>query len=165
MTESASVPFGDGLASYAVWAGLLGLIFAVVTYGAIIRQSAGSAVMQGLADQIHIGAMAFLRREYLVLTPFLLIVALLLSLAINWQTAVAFILGGLCSVSAGYAGMTSATKANVRTAEAARATGQTDALRVAFNGGAVMGLAVASLGLVGIGIIFMWLGGSLGTGE
>lgn len=165
MTESASMLFGDALASYALWAGLIGLVFAALTYGAITRQPAGSPAMQGLADQIHVGAMAFLRREYLVLTPFLLLVALLLSVAINWQTAVAFVLGGICSVSAGYAGMTAATKANVRTAEAARGSGQTEALRVAFNGGAVMGLAVASLGLVGVGIIFMWLGGTLETRE
>ncbi len=165
MTDTASALFGDGLASYALWLGLAGVIFAFLVYRAVAVQSPGSSAMQALADQIHIGAMAFLRREYLVLVPFLAIVALLLSWAINWQTGVAYVIGGFCSVAAGYAGMTAATKANVRTAEAARAYGQAAALRVAFNGGAVMGLAVASLGLVGIGLIFTWLADSLTTGE
>ncbi len=166
MTDLGTALLGDGLAYYALWFGLAGVVFAFVTYAAVARQPAGSTAMQGLADQIHLGAMAFLRREYLVLAPFLILVAILLSFAINWQTAVSYILGGMTSVAAGYAGMQSATKANVRTAEAARASGQTQALRVAFNGGAVMGLSVASLGLVGLGAIFLWLGGELlSTGE
>ncbi len=166
MTDLGTALLGDGLAYYALWFGLAGVVFAFVTYAAVARQPAGSTAMQGLADQIHLGAMAFLRREYLVLAPFLILVAVLLTFAINWQTAASYILGGITSVAAGFAGMQSATKANVRTAEAARTSGQTQALRVAFNGGAVMGLSVASLGLVGLGAIFLWLGGTLlGTGE
>ena len=156
---------GDGVASYALWVGLLGVVFALVIYRGVASQPAGSSAMQFLADQIHAGAMAFLRREYTVLLPFLLVVAALLSWALGWETGVAYIAGGLCSVTAGYAGMTSATKANVRTSEAARASGQAAALRVAFNGGAVMGLAVASLGLVGIGAMFMWQSDKLLSGE
>jgi K(+)-stimulated pyrophosphate-energized sodium pump len=156
---------GDGAASYALWLGLLGLLVAFVVYRGVARQSPGSTAMQFLAEQIHVGAMAFLRREYLVLLPFLLVVAVLLSLALGWETGVAYVVGGLCSVAAGYAGMTAATKANVRTSEAARASGQAAALRVAFNGGAVMGLAVASLGLVGIGIIFLWQSARLTPGS
>jgi K(+)-stimulated pyrophosphate-energized sodium pump len=91
-----------------------------------------------------------------VLLPFLVVVAGLLAYAVGVPTAIAYVVGGVASVAAGYAGMSSATKANTRTAEAARASGQASALRIAFNGGAVMGLAVASLGLLGITAIFIW---------
>ena len=153
----------DTFSSYALWVGLAGLVVAFLTYRGVVRQSPGSQIMQDLADQIHIGAMAFLRREYLVLVPFLLIVAAFLWIApgLGWQTAVAYIAGGTCSVLAGFAGMQAATHANVRTSEAARASGQAAALRVAFGGGSVMGLSVASLGLVGIGGIFLWLLGTM----
>src|SRR5690606_14235303 len=113
--------------------------------------------MQELAELIEKGAMAFLRREYTVLLPFLILVAGLLYLAIGANTAIAYIFGGFCSIGAGLFGMKAATKANVRTAEAARDVGQAKALRMAFNGGAVMGLAVASLGLLGIGLVSSWL--------
>jgi K(+)-stimulated pyrophosphate-energized sodium pump len=87
----------------------------------------------------------------------------LLGFAVGKETGIAYVLGGLCSVAAGWAGMTSATKANVRTSEAARASGQAAALRIAFGGGAVMGLAVAALGLLGIAVIFMWQKELLGS--
>jgi K(+)-stimulated pyrophosphate-energized sodium pump len=153
----------DTLSSYALWVGLAGLVVAFLTYRGIVRHSPGSPIMQDLADQIHVGAMAFLRREYLVLVPFLLVVAVFLALApgLGWQTSVAYLAGGFCSILSGFAGMQSATRANVRTSEAARAHGQAAALRVAFGGGAVMGLSVASLGLVGIGAIFLWLVGTM----
>jgi len=137
----------------AAVAGLLGLLVAVVIYQYIKRQSPGSVAMQELAGLIEDGAMAFLRREYLVLLPFLAVVAILLGVAIGRATALAYVFGGLCSIAAGFIGMKSATKANVRTSEAARAEGQGKALRIAFNGGAVMGLAVASLGLLGLGTV------------
>jgi len=101
--------------------------------------------------------MAFLRREYLVLLPFLAVVAVLLGLAVGTKTAIAYIIGGLASIAAGWIGMKGATLANVRTAEAARSSGQAAALRVAFGGGSVMGLAVASLGLAGVAVVFMFL--------
>jgi K(+)-stimulated pyrophosphate-energized sodium pump len=139
---------------YALWAalgGLAGLVVALLVYVYVRGQSSGSEAMGSLAGLIEAGSMAFLRREYTVLLPFLLIVAALLSYAIGYRTGLAYIFGGFCSVLAGFAGMKSATKANVRTAEAARAHGQGKALSIAFNGGAVMGLAVASLGLLGVG--------------
>jgi K(+)-stimulated pyrophosphate-energized sodium pump len=148
------------LASYALWAGLVGLVLAAIIYFTMRREPEGSAAMRDLADMIHTGAMAFLRREYTILVPFLIIVALLLGWAITPRTAVAYLAGGLCSILAGLAGMEAATRANVRTSEAARAHGQGHALRIAFNGGAVMGLSVASLGLVGIGAIYKWRAGS-----
>ncbi len=145
----------ENLTTYALAIGIVGLIACFLTYQGIVRQSAGSQVMRDLAEQIQLGAMAFLKREYTVLMPFLILVAVLLGLAVGWNTGIAYVIGGLSSVAAGWAGMTSATKANVRTSEAARASGQAAALRVAFGGGAVMGLAVAALGLVGISIVFM----------
>jgi len=146
----------ENLTTYALVIGIVGLIVCFLTYQGIVRLSAGSKVMQDLAEQIQLGAMAFLKREYTVLLPFLLVVAALLGYAVGVPTAIAYVIGGLCSVAAGWAGMSSATKANVRTSEAARASGQAAALRVAFSGGAVMGLAVAALGLLGITAIFIW---------
>jgi len=134
--------------------GLVGLAVALGIYFYVRRQSPGNEVMRDIADQIETGAMAFLRREYSVLAVFVLIVGGLLWLAIGMWTAVAFFFGALASMTAGFIGMKAATKANVRTAEAARASGQALALRMAFSGGAVMGLAVASLGLFGIGVLY-----------
>jgi K(+)-stimulated pyrophosphate-energized sodium pump len=134
--------------------GLLGLVCSLFIYGYIRRQSPGNELMRDLADQIEAGAMAFLKREYSVLAVFVLVVGALLWLAIGPNTAGAFFFGAISSMVAGFIGMKAATKANVRTCEAARASGQALALRIAFNGGAVMGLAVASLGLFGIGLIY-----------
>ncbi|CAN5700649.1 sodium-translocating pyrophosphatase [soil metagenome] len=145
------------LAGSAWWIGLVGLAAAMLVYRSIIARSAGSDVMQEIADRIHEGAMAFLKREYMVLVPFLFLVAALLAWAIGPRTAMAYLGGGFCSILAGLAGMQAATRANVRTSEAARASGQASALQVAFNGGAVMGLSVASLGILGIGAAFALL--------
>jgi K(+)-stimulated pyrophosphate-energized sodium pump len=155
----------DRAVTFAPWLGAAGLLVGLLIYRSLVARPAGSEMMRGLADQIHIGAMAFLRREYTVLLPFLLLVALLLGAAINWETGVAYVAGGLCSVLAGLAGMQAATKANVRTSEAARGEGQAAALRVAFGGGAVMGMSVASLGLLGIGAVFLWLAPRLANAE
>ncbi|MGE0353059.1 MAG: sodium-translocating pyrophosphatase [Gemmatimonadales bacterium] len=137
----------------AIGAGVLGLLVALALYMYVKRQDPGTQAMQDLAGLIEDGAMAFLRREYTVLVPFVLIVAVLLGWSVGINTGFAYVFGSLCSVSAGFFGMKAATKANVRTSEAARDTGQGKALRIAFDGGAVMGLAVASLGLVGIGTV------------
>ncbi|HEU4564240.1 MAG TPA: sodium-translocating pyrophosphatase [Gemmatimonadaceae bacterium] len=155
------MPLLDNFTALTLGAGVLGLVVAALTYAGIKRQPAGSAAMQSLAREIHVGAMAFLRREYLVLLPFLAAVAALLAWAVSWRTAVAFVGGGICSVLSGFAGMQAATRANVRTSEAARGQGQAAALRIAFGGGSVMGLSVASLGLLGIGLIFAWHDGAL----
>jgi K(+)-stimulated pyrophosphate-energized sodium pump len=144
-------------AQIAIVAGLIGLLIAVLIYVSLKRHSAGTSAMQELAGLIESGAMAFLRREYIVLLPFLLLVAGLLAWVISFETAIAYVLGGSCSVIAGLFGMKAATKANVRTSEAARASGQARALSIAFSGGAVMGLAVASLGLLGIGLVTSYL--------
>lgn len=152
----------ENLTIYALGIGVAGLVACYLTYAGIVRNAPGSQAMQDLAEEIRKGAMAFLKREYTVLVPFLLVVAGLLAWALNIETAIAYTLGGACSIMAGWAGMTSATKANVRTSEAARAQGQAAALRIAFGGGAVMGLAVASLGLLGVTGVFLWQKGLLG---
>ncbi|HJR66523.1 MAG TPA: sodium-translocating pyrophosphatase [Gemmatimonadaceae bacterium] len=145
------------VAFFAWWAGAIGMALALALYLWIRRQPQGNDVMRGIAEQIHTGAMAFLRREYMVVIPFLIVVGALLYRAVGERTGYAYVAGGLCSIIAGLAGMKAATRANVRTSEAARDTGQARALRIAFDGGAVMGLSVASLGLLGIGVIFSWL--------
>jgi len=151
------------LTSYSWILGLVGLAGAFVTYRSVVSRSPGSEVMKDLAEQIHSGAMAFLRAEYVILLPFVGVVAVLLGWAVAPQTAMAYVAGAACSIAAGLFGMQAATRANVRTSEAARVGGQGPALRVAFNGGAVMGLSVASLGLLGIGLVFLILGRGLAS--
>lgn len=149
------------LGSLGIWpplSGAVGLIIALIIYAWIKRQSSGTELMQDIAQQIHIGAMAFLKSEYKVLSIFIVVVFALLAIFIGIDTAVAFVSGGVCSILAGLLGMMSATKANVRTTEAARSSGQARALLVSFMGGSVMGLSVASLGLIGIGIFFIFFG-------
>ena len=138
--------------------GAVGLIVALGILFAIKRRPAGSQQMVELAASIHQGAMVFLRREYSLLLIFIAVVAALLGYFISPWTAAAFITGAVSSMAAGFFGMTAATSANVRTTEAAREKGQDAALMVAFMGGSVMGLSVASLGLLGVGIWFLLYG-------
>jgi K(+)-stimulated pyrophosphate-energized sodium pump len=144
-----------GYIDFSLWLGVIGLMFSFGLYTYVKAQPVGTDLMSDLADQIHDGAMAFLKREYTILVPFVIVVAGLLFFLVGSRTAVAYGLGALCSILAGFFGMQAATKANVRTSEAARTHGQAKALRVAFSGGAVMGTAVAALGLVGIGAVLM----------
>ena len=155
------------LTSWSWVAGMLGLLGALVVYRYVVSQPSGTAVMSDLADQIHDGAMTFLRREYTVLAGFVTVVAILLYLAIGQASALAYVAGAASSVLAGFFGMKAATRANVRTTAAANEEGQGKALRIAFFGGAVMGLSVAALGLVGIGVLYSVLAADAipGTGE
>lgn len=121
--------------------------------GAIGKASAGNDRMKEISGYIHEGAMAFLYREYKYLAAFILVVAIIISMFLSVSTAVCFIGGALFSICAGYLGMTVATKANVRTAEAAR-HGMSEALKIAFSGGAVMGLGVVGLGIAGVAIAY-----------
>ncbi len=140
--------------------GVIGIIAAFIIYNAVKKQPAGSQEMQDIAGAIHEGAMAFLFREYKVLAIFIIIVFLLMVFApsLGFKTAISFVFGAISSILAGFFGMSAATKANVRTSEAARSSGIAKALSVSYNGGAVMGLAVASLGLFGVGVLFILLG-------
>lgn len=145
--------------------GVIGFIIAVVLYNIVKAQPVGDEKMHEISDDIHAGAMAFLSREYRVLAVFIVVVFILISIAMSIQTALAFLGGAICSMTCGFTGMKAATRANVRTSEAARAHGQAKALEISFNGGAVMGLAVASLGLVGVGVAFLFFGGSPETAK
>ena len=131
------------------------LVLAFILYLFVAAQPRGSSAMTEIAAAIHTGAMAFLRREYSILAAFIVVVAVFLSLAISRYTALAFVAGALCSMLAGFVGMKAATKANVRTAEAARSIGRDKAHAVAFFGGSVMGLTVAALGILGLGLFFL----------
>ena len=141
--------------------GLVGLAAAFVVYALVKRYEEGDEKVRGIADQIHLGAMVFMRREYTMLALFaaILIVILFFSPGLGASTAVAFIVGALSSAGAGWIGMYTATKANVRTTTAAHTQGAPAALSVAFFGGSIMGLAVASLGLLGLGIVYYYFGG------
>ena len=135
-------------------AGVISLVFAVFVAASISKKAPGNDRMKKISDNIADGAKAFLFSEYKILVIFAAILFIAITFAINWRTAVCFIAGALFSTLAGYFGMTVATKANVRTANAAQETGLNAALKVAFSGGAVMGLSVVGLGVIGIGVIF-----------
>lgn len=149
----------------ATGAGVVALLFAAyLAWGRVLKASPGNQVMVDISTAIQEGAMAFLSREYKALIFFVLALAVVLSVGLSgdtaglgWKTAVAFVSGALCSVIAGYIGMMIATRANGRTAEAAR-HGFNSALKVAFPGGGVMGMSVAGIGLAGLSIVFYVFG-------
>jgi K(+)-stimulated pyrophosphate-energized sodium pump len=142
--------------------GAVGLVYTFVKYSWVSKQDPGNARMEEIARHIAEGAMAFLRAEWKILSYFVIIAALLLALMgysnphSHWSIAVSFVLGAVLSATAGYIGMRSATKANVRTANAAR-TSLAQALKVSFTGGSVMGLGVAGLAVLGLGGLFILL--------
>jgi K(+)-stimulated pyrophosphate-energized sodium pump len=138
------------------WLGLAGMVVAVLTYLDIMRKSAGNELMRKLNDKIHHGAFVFLRREYQIIAIFIVVVFVVLSLALSIWTAVAFLSGALCSMTAGLLGMQASTRSNARTTQAAIDGGISRALTVAFRGGSVMGISVAALGLVGLGFFYMF---------
>jgi K(+)-stimulated pyrophosphate-energized sodium pump len=139
---------------FVVGSGIVGLLAAIAIYTYVKAQPAGNELMKSISSQIYEGAMAFLFREYRILMIFIAVVFVLMLVApgLGLNTGLCFVGGALCSIGAGFVGMNSATKANVRTAEAARSKGAVAAFFVSFNGGAVMGLSVASLGLLGLGV-------------
>ena len=142
----------NDLLALTPYIGLLGLLCALLLFIMVGKRSPGNERMREISELIHRGAMAFLYREYRILGVFVVIVAALLAWKLSVETAICFISGAIFSVVAGFVGMKAATKANSRTSEAARAEGTGAALLVAFGGGSVMGLAVAGLGLLGVGI-------------
>jgi K(+)-stimulated pyrophosphate-energized sodium pump len=148
----------ETLVSFAPIGGAIGLLIAALIFIYVQRQPVGNEKMREIAGHIQEGAGAFLRREYQILIVFIIIVAALLAWKIGTLTAIAYLCGAGASLLAGFLGMAAATRANVRTSEAARSSGPAKALFVAFSGGAVMGLAVASLGLLGVGILLRAFG-------
>jgi K(+)-stimulated pyrophosphate-energized sodium pump len=140
--------------------GAFGMAAAFMIYANIVKTPSGEGRVKEIADEIHLGAMVFMASEYKRLAIFCLICIVALYASLGADTAIAFTLGALCSGTAGYIGMYSATKANVRTAVAANTNGPAAALNVAFFGGSIMGLTVASMGLLGIGILYHFMGGT-----
>ena len=140
--------------------GAFGMIAAFLIYTSITKSPAGEGKVREIADEIHLGAMVFMSSEYKRLAIFCLICVTALYFSLGADTAISFTLGALCSGTAGYIGMYSATKANVRTAVAANTKGAAAALNIAFFGGSIMGLTVASMGLLGIGILYHFMGGT-----
>ena len=144
--------------------GVFGLVCAFVIYVLMTGYEEGEEKIRKIANAIHEGAMVFLHREYLMLALFAgpLFVLILIS-PLGWNTALSFAVGAIASAGAGYLGMFSATRANVRTTTAAQNKGASTALNVAFHGGSIMGLCVASLGLLGLGSLYWYFGGDPAT--
>ncbi|MEE0648340.1 sodium-translocating pyrophosphatase [[Clostridium] scindens] len=136
--------------------GIAALLFAALLAARVSKQNAGTDKMKEIAAAIGEGAQAFLTAEYKILIFFVIVLFVLIGFGIgNWVTAICFVVGALFSTLAGYFGMTVATKANVRTANAAKEGGMNKALSIAFSGGAVMGMCVAGLGVLGVSAIYM----------
>jgi len=138
--------------------GVLGLIIVVFIYQWISKQDGGSGDVEKIGEQIHIGAIVFMKREYQMLSMFALALLILLYIFLGPLSALCFFVGAVTSATAGYIGMNTATIANVRTAQAAHDSGSSAALTVAFFGGSVMGLSVAALGLLGLGGLYYFFG-------
>ncbi len=150
--------------------GIVALIFVAYIAKKVLRQDPGTPEMVSISDAIYEGAMAFLKREYKAIGAFAIIVAILLAIGLKGQgwrfsiaTALSYLVGAACSLTAGYVGLNISTRANTRTAQAAR-KGFSQALGVAFPGGAVMGLTVVGLGLLAFSVVFLVLG-YLASGE
>ncbi|MDF2532185.1 MAG: sodium-translocating pyrophosphatase [Clostridia bacterium] len=144
-----------GLLVFAPIAGIVALIFAGILAAVIKKSDPGNSRMVEIMGYIHEGAMAFLSREYKVLSIFIVLLTVIIGIFLNsWLTALCFVLGALFSILAGFFGMNVATMANARTANAAQ-KGQNQALGIAFKGGTVMGMCVVGLGLFGVGMLYI----------
>ncbi|MCW9708565.1 sodium-translocating pyrophosphatase [Fodinibius salsisoli] len=160
----------DTLITYLIPAsGVIALLYTFLKSSWVSKQDVGTAKMSNISDHIARGAMAFLKAEYKVLSIFVLSVAVLLGVTANaetshWLVSLSFIIGAFCSGMAGFIGMKVATKANVRTTNAARQS-LGKGLNIAFAGGSVMGLGVVGLGVLGLGLLFWLFGDMFGTGS
>lgn len=138
-------------------AGLVALLFAAYLANSVLKESPGNAKMQEISQAIFEGAMAFLNRQYKTLIPFTIAIFVILFFIDGYKLAVSFLVGAVCSAIAGYVGMSSTTKSNARTTEAARHS-LNKALNVSFRAGAVMGMSVAGLGLLGVSVLYIIFG-------
>lgn len=145
----------ETLKFFAPVAGIIALLFALYLASSINKVDQGTDRMKEISSHIHEGAMAFLTSEYKYIVIFAVVLFAILFGLIGWETAVCFLIGALFSVLAGFFGMQVATKANSRTAASAKDKGMGAALKVAFNGGSVMGLCVVGLGAIGVSIVYM----------
>ena len=143
--------------------GLGGLITAYLLYKFVLKFPAGEGKIVEISDQIHLGAMAFIRKEYSILLIFALILIAGIYYGLGVASTISFIIGAVCSSATGFIGMYTATKANVRTTNAANKTGLSDSLVIAFFGGSIMGLTVAAMGLLGLGVLYFLYGGDKET--
>lgn len=134
--------------------GIVGMLAALVVYMLVMKYPDGQDKVKKIGDQIHNGALAFMKTEYKYLLIFIAVLVVLVWYALGIHSAIAVVTGAACSSLAGFIGMYAATKANVRTATAAQEDGAAAALSVSFYGGSVMGLCVASLGLIGLGTLY-----------
>ena len=135
--------------------GLAGLVFALITFLLLLKRSEGLEKMSEIASDVHKGAMTFLRREYTIIFIFIVVMFAIIATFLSLATGIAYVSGAFCSMLAGFIGMTAATRSSARTCEAARSHGTPEALSVAFKGGSVMGITVAALGVLGLGVWFL----------
>ncbi|HED36878.1 MAG TPA: sodium-translocating pyrophosphatase, partial [Ignavibacteria bacterium] len=129
--------------------GVVGLSFALLIYKRVMKRDAGNEKMKEIAEQIHIGAMVFLRREYQIIAIFMIVVFIILTVFLSLGTGIAYIGGGISSMLAGFFGMQAATKSSGRSCQSAVTGGSSQALLTAFLGGSVMGISIAAIGVVG----------------
>ena len=143
--------------------GFSGLLAAYLLYAQVKKYPAGEKNLTEISDEIHLGAMAFMKKEYSILFIFSLILILGIYIGLGLNSTIAFVVGALSSSVTGFIGMYTATKANVRTATAAQNSGVSDSLSVAFFGGSIMGLTVAAMGLLGLGLLYILYGSDPAT--
>ena len=143
--------------------GFSGLLAAYLLYAQVKKYPAGEKNLTDISDEIHLGAMAFMKKEYSILFVFSLILVFGIYIGLGLNSTIAFIVGALSSSITGFIGMYTATKANVRTATAAQNSGVSDSLSVAFFGGSIMGLTVAAMGLLGLGLLYILYGSDPAT--
>ncbi len=134
---------------------LVGLVFALITFFILLKKPEGSEKMQDIAHEVHKGAMVFLSNEYRIILIFIVVMFAIMAKFLSLPTAIAYVSGAFLSMLAGFIGMKAATRSSARTCEAARAQGAGEALNVAFKGGSVMGITVAALGVLGLGVWYM----------
>ena len=139
-----------------VGVGVVGMLFALWTFVLVKRKHAGPEAMQEIAEEIHTGAFVFLKREYQIISIFVALVFTVLFIFLGFWTAIAYLAGAACSMLAGLIGMEAATRSSNRACQAALTGGASEALDVAFRGGSVMGISVAALGLLGLGVAYLF---------
>ena len=144
------------LIPYSFIIGFLGLAFAIILYFFVKKYPKGNEIMNEIAEAVHSGAMVFLRREYTYIFIFVILLFIILWKLFTIYTSLAFLTGASCSMLAGFIGLKASTRSAVRSTQGAILGGVPQALTVAFQGGAVMGISVAALGVIGIGIFYFF---------
>ncbi len=142
------------IAVMSIFAGIVAMVFAAYLIRDVLSHAPGSEKMVKISDATKKGAMAYLNRQYKTIAVFAVVITVILSVAINWQTGISFLFGAAFSALAGYIGMNTSVRANVRTANAAKSGGLKDALPLAFRGGAVTGMAVVGLAILGVSLFY-----------